>query len=123
MKSQKPAEGILKTNEWGNSKWYHVRCDCGNDDCSHEVNVEAEDFGIQVHVYVKNHTKWWKKNRWQQIWQILTKGYAEMETTIVMNEQTALNYSTVLKTAITDVKNFKSALQVDKQTKSEIVII
>jgi hypothetical protein len=117
LKAEKPAEGILKTNDWGNSKWYHIRCDCGNEDCAHEVNVEAEDFGIQVHVYVKNHTKWWEKNRWKQIWQIITKGYAEMETTIVMNEQTALNYSTVLKTAITDVKNFKSALQVDKQTK------
>lgn len=108
MKAQKPAEGILKTGEWGDSKWYHVRCDCGNDDCSHEVNVEADDFGVQVHVYVKNHTRWWKKNRWKQIWQILTKGYAEMETTIFLNEQTALNYAETMKTAIEDVKQFKA---------------
>jgi hypothetical protein len=116
MRAQKPAEGILKTNDWGNSKWYQVRCDCGNDDCSHEVNVEAEDFGIQVHIYVKNHTKWWEKNRWKQIWQILTKGHAEMETTIVMNEQTTLNYAEALKSAINDVKLFNTKQKVDKPT-------
>jgi hypothetical protein len=117
MKAQKPAEGILKTSEWGDSKWYHVRCDCGNEDCSHELNVEADDCGIQVHIYVKNHTKWWEKNRWKQIWQILTKGHAEMETTIVMNEQTVLNYAETLKSAINDIKLFKSKQNVDKQTK------
>lgn len=107
MKAQKPAEGILKTSEWGDSKWYHIRCDCGSDECSHEVNVEADDYGIQVHVYVKNHTRWWQTNRWKQIWQILTKGYAEMETTIILNEQTALNYAETLKAAISDIKKFK----------------
>ena len=40
-----------------------------------------------------------------------------METTIMMNEQTALNYSTVLKTAITDVKVFREQARVDKSTK------
>lgn len=107
MQAQRPAEGILKTNEWGDSKWYHVRCDCGNDVCSHEVEVEADDFGVQVNVYMKNHTKWWQRNRWSQIWQILTKGYAEMETTIVLKEQSALNYAETLKAAIVDVKKFK----------------
>lgn len=107
MKAEKPAEGILKINEWGQSKMYHVRCDCGDDDCSHTVDIEADDTGVQVHVYVKNHTKWWEKNRWRQIWQILTRGYAEMETTIVMREQTALNYAETLKSAVADVKQFK----------------
>ncbi len=108
MEAQKPAEGILKTSEFGDSKWYHIRCDCGNDDCSHEMEVEADDFGVQVHIYVKNHTRWWEKKRWKQIWQILTKGYAQMDTTIVLNEQTALNYAETLKSAINDVKKFKA---------------
>ena len=118
MEAQKPAEGILKITEWGESKWYHIRCDCGNDDCSHELNVEADDFGVQVYVYVKNHTKWWEKNRWKQIWSILIKGYAEMQTTIIMNEQTALNYAETMKSAIVDVKQFKEAQKVDKTAKS-----
>lgn len=114
MEIQEPAEGILKTSTWGDSKWYHVRCDCGNHECSHEVNVEADNYCIQVHIHVKNHTKWWQKNRWQQICQILTKGHAEMETTIVLNEQTAVNYAETLKSAIADVKSYKDKLKVDK---------
>jgi hypothetical protein len=108
MKAEKPAVGILKTGEWGDSKWYHIRCECGSDDCSHELNVEADDIEVQVHIYAKNHTKWWEKNRWQQIWQILTKGYAEMQTTIVLKEQVAINYAETLKSAVADVKQFKA---------------
>jgi hypothetical protein len=71
------------------------------------VNVEADDMHVQVHLYSNHHTKWWDKKRWAQIWQILTQGYAEMQTTIVMKEQTALNYSETLKTAMKDVKIFR----------------
>lgn len=119
MRAQRPAEGILKTTEWGDSKWYHVRCDCGNDDCSHEIEVEADDFGVEVNIYVKNHTKWWERKRWSQIWHILTRGYAEMETTIVLNEQTALNYAETLKSAIVDVKKFKDERKAPRATKDE----
>ena len=117
MKAESPAQGIMKTSEWGDSKWYHIRCDCGNDDCSHTLNVEADDHDVQVHVYVKNHTRWWNKNRWGQIWQILTKGYADMETTIVLNEQTALNYAATLNSAIADVKQFKADYWAKKEKK------
>ncbi len=93
MRSQLPAEGIMKIHEWGDSKMYYIVCDCGNGDDAHTVEVEADEFGVHVHCYVKVHSKWWEKNRWRQIWQILTKGYAEMETTIVMQEQSTLNYA------------------------------
>lgn len=108
MKNETPAQGIMKTSEWGDSKWYHIRCSCGNDDCSHELNVEADDVDISVHIYVNNHTKWWEKNRWQQIWQILTKGYAEMQTTVVLDEQTAVNYAAALTNAVDDVKVYRN---------------
>jgi hypothetical protein len=108
MEPQKPAEGILKTTEWGDSKWYHIRCECGSDDCSHELNVEADAVEVQVHIYAKNYTKWWEKNRWQQIWQILTRGYSDMQTTIVLKEQVAINYATALTNAVDDVKKFKA---------------
>lgn len=116
MQYEKPAEGILKTSEWGDSKWYHIRCECGNEDCSHEVNVEADYCNVQVHIYANNHTKWWEKNRWKQIWQILIKGYAEMGTTIVLNEQTAFNYAETLKLAISDIKKFKNQRKIDNKT-------
>lgn len=107
MKAQKPAEGILKTGDFGDAMFYHIHCDCGSEDCAHEVEIEADDIHVQVHIYHVQHTKWWDKNRWKQIWQILTKGYAEMQTTIVMREQTALNYAETLKSAVKDVKKFK----------------
>ena len=115
MRAQKPAEGILKTNEWGDAKMYYIACDCGNEDDAHVVEVEADEYGVNVYSYVKVHTKWWEKNRWKQIWQILTKGYAEMETTILMKEQTALNYAEVLKQATKDVQEFKRVRN-EKQT-------
>ena len=117
MKSETPAEGIMKTSEWGDSKWYHIRCECGSDDCSHDVNVEADEVDVSVHIYANNHTRWWKMNRWQQIWQILTKGYAEMQTTIVLNEQTALNYANALTSAVNDVKVFREQSKAAREKK------
>ena len=109
MTPQTPAEGILKRGDFGDAKFYYVHCDCGNEDCAHSIEVEADDSYVQVHLYHTQHTKWWKKNRWQLIWQILTKGYAEMQTTIVLTEQTALNYSAILESASKDVKEFRDA--------------
>lgn len=107
MKPETPAKGILKTNDFGDSIWYHIHCDCGSQECAHEIEIEADDIHVQVHIYHTQHTKWWEKNRWKQIWQILTKGFADMQTTIVLDEQTALNYSATLKTAMQDVKQFR----------------
>ena len=121
MTPEKPAQGILKTGKWGDSMWYHVRCNCGSDDCSHEVNVEADEAEVSVHIYVKNHTKWWDKNRWQQIWQILTKGYAEMQTTIVLEEQTAINYAAALTNAVEDVKVLRKKMMDERKAKSNDV--
>lgn len=107
MKAQKPAEGILKTGDFGDSMFYHIHCECGNEDCSHELEVEADELSVQIHIYHTQHTKWWHRNRWGQIWQILTKGYSEMQTTLVLNEQAALNYAETLKQAVKDVKTFR----------------
>lgn len=104
MEAQTPAEGVLKVGEYGTSKHYYIRCECGSDECAHQLEIEADEIELQVHVYANNHTKWWEKNRWRQIWQILTKGYAEMQTTIVLNEQTAINYANTLTNAVKDVK-------------------
>ena len=108
MEAQQPAQGILKQGDFGDSKWYYVQCDCGNEDCSHTVSIEADDIHVQVHIYHTQHTKWWESNRWKQLWQIITRGYSEHQTTIVLREQTALNYADTLKSAIEDVKVFRA---------------
>lgn len=111
MKAETPATGILKQGDFGDAMIYYVQCDCGDPDCAHTIEVEASDYAVQVNLYHTQHTKWWEKNRWKQIWQIITKGYAEMQTTIVLKEQTALNYSAVLESAVKDVANFRDAMK------------
>lgn len=117
MKSETPAEGVLKINDWGESKWYYVTCDCSSPDCAHTVEIEADDHSVTVHIYANATTAFWNKNRWRQIWQILTKGYAEMQTTVILKEQQALNYATTLTNAITDVKVFKAKEQAKRKFK------
>jgi hypothetical protein len=48
MKAQKPAEGVLKTSEFGSFKAYHVHCECGSSECAHELHVEADDINVTV---------------------------------------------------------------------------
>jgi hypothetical protein len=110
MKYQQPAEGVLGKGNFGDAMFYHIACDCSNPDDAHDVMIEADDSHIQIHITHTQHTKWWELSRWHQIWQIVTKGYAEMQTTLVLNEQAAYNYSESLKRAVVDVKKFRSEI-------------
>ena len=107
MEVERPAEGILKTHDWGDSKFYVVPCSCG---CGsdHEVNVEADVTGIWARVYVKTKTDWWSRNRWQNVWTLLTRGYIETYSDIHMSEQQALNYAKTLEHAIIAVETFQN---------------
>ena len=62
MKAQLPAEGILKMNDWGNSKMYKVVCQCG--DTRHDIvfDVEAEDTGVTVTTYTTQYTDSWTES-------------------------------------------------------------
>ena len=111
MNIQTPAEGVLLRKDYGDAKIYNIVCECGDCDHSHEVWVEAEDHGITVTIYTQQKTKWWQSNRWKIIWTLLTKGYVERESVLIMSEQQALNYANVLSTAVTDVKVFRNARQ------------
>jgi hypothetical protein len=111
MTTQIPAEGILLRKDYGDAKIYQVVCECGDCDHNHDVWVEAEDYGVTVTIYSQQKTKWWQSNRWKIIWTLLTKGYVERESNIIMSEQQALNYANVLSTAVTDVKSFRNARQ------------
>ncbi len=109
MKAQEPAEGIMKTGDWGDTKSYKIVCDCGQSDHEHNVFVESEHGFINVTIYVDVKSAFWSANRFKQIWTLLTKGYLEHETVVTMNEQEALNYSETLKSAIQDIKKFKKS--------------
>ncbi len=107
MRAEKPAEGIMKTREFGRYKSYHVECECGSPECTHHLTVEADDMEVTVTIYLSLRTKWYSMNRWKQIWSILTKGYVDSESTLVLNEQSALNYAATLKSAVEDVKELR----------------
>jgi hypothetical protein len=109
MKPQKPAEGILLNNNWGETKLYKVICNCGDDSHNHDVWIESDDHGVQVNIYTTVKTNYWSVSIWKNFWQLLTKGYIEQEATIMLSEQQALNYATTLKQAIEDVKSFKQS--------------
>lgn len=108
MRIQQPAEGVLLRKDYGDAKIYQIVCECGDCDHSHDVWVEAEDHGVTVTIYSKQKTKWWQSNRWKIMWTLLTKGYVERESTIIMSEQQTLNYANVLQSAVKDVKEFRN---------------
>ena len=135
ISAQDPAEGILKTSDFGDSKFYKVVCGCGQDDHSIDFEVEAAETGVNVNTFVTVKTDYWTEtvkkrydidNTWQQefdwfwkdlvngliarlklTWAVWTKGYVECQTTIAMSEQQTINYAETLKKAVEDVKNFK----------------
>ena len=107
MKAQTPAEGIMKTNDWGDSKVYKVVCDCGKPDHEHNVWIEADEANVSVQIYVDVKSPFWSMNRFKQIWILLTKGYLKHETVISMSKQQAINYAETLKKAVTDVEEFR----------------
>lgn len=136
MKAQKPAEGILKTNDYGDSKWYKVVCGCGQPDHSLDFEVEADETGVTVNTYVTAKTDYWSEvvkkkydidnpylqeldwtikdiingffTRLKLTWSVWTKGYLQCETTIIMSEQQTINYAETLKQAAEDVKEFRN---------------
>ena len=135
MKKETPAEGIMMTGNYGDSKFYKVVCGCGQSDHDIDFEVEATDTDINVNTYIIAKTDYWTeavKKRydidspwlqewdwfWKDIingiftrlkltWTIWTKGYVQTESTIAMSEQQALNYAEAIKSAIQDVKDFK----------------
>jgi flagellar hook-basal body complex protein FliE len=130
--AQIPAVGIMQTHDFGDSKYYRIACKCGQEKDDINMNVEVDECDIAVHTYVTVSTCWWRErfntfdsihnpfmyttkkiandviNRAMIIWTVLTKGYVEMESWTSMNEQQALNYAETLKSAIEDVKAFRS---------------
>jgi hypothetical protein len=105
MTPETPAEGILKRRDWGNAQTYQVVCECQDADHDHNVWVEADNHCVTVTTYTQQKSKWWEMSRWRTIWTLLTQGYVEYESSIIMTQQQALNYAETLKTAILDLTN------------------
>lgn len=136
MKAEKPAEGVLVRNDFGDSKHYQIVCSCGQEYHDHNVEVEADICGVNVNIYATVKTDYWTEivekrydidnealqeadwcwkdfvnNTFRKIavtWELWTTGAVTTETTIHMTKQQALNYATTLKSAIKDVEQFEA---------------
>ena len=107
MKYEIPAEGIMKTNDWGDSRAYRIACNCGDEGHNHNMWVEADSHDIVVTIYTTGKTNWWSKTRWYHIWTLLTKGYIDTESSVHLTRQQAFNYANTLLDAIADAEQFK----------------
>lgn len=108
IRAQKPAQGVTLVKDWGTSRLYKAVCDCTDDNCTQTIDIEAEDSGVTVTIYTQVRSNFWSKNRWQNLWQLLTRGHTEYETSLIMNQQVALNYLKTLESAMQDVEQLKS---------------
>jgi hypothetical protein len=143
MKPETPATGILKTNDFGNSKWYQIVCGCGQPDHTLTVEVEADELGVNVNTYATVKTNYWTEtvekrydsgNPWMQefdwfwkdlvnglvtrlklTWDVWFNGYVKCETTTLMSKQQTLNYAEILKSAIKDVEYFNNTSDAERQ--------
>lgn len=106
MTPETPAKGVLLMHDWGDSRMYRAVCSCGDDYCSHVIDIEA-DHEVTVTIYTTTRTNFWSKTRWHHIWTLLTKGYVDSEAVIIMPKQVALNYTNVLQSAISDLDQLK----------------
>ena len=148
MKAQTPAEGILKRNDFGDSKFYQVVCGCGQEYHDHNFEVEAADTGVNVNLYITVKTDYWSElvekrydidspylqeidwffkdlinglwTRLKVTWEIWTTGAVTAQSTIAMSEQQAINYADTLKSAVKDVKDFRNQQEVKKENKATI---
>jgi hypothetical protein len=113
---QTPAEGIMQTNDWGDSKVYRITCECTDAQHDHNVWVEADDHEVSVTIYTTVKSNWWSKTRWHHMWSLLTKGYIDTESTVIMRRQQAFNYAHTLLSAVEDVETFRNKHNDDSKT-------
>lgn len=131
---QIPADGIMKTHDFPDAKYYRVDCSCGNPDDEIAFSVENDDGEIVVLTYITQKTDWWADpanqnksynynnefvfqlnyivrgwmngliHRIKWTWRLWIDGYLKYSSTTIMTEQQALNYAEALRSAISDLQ-------------------
>lgn len=147
MKAEKPALGIMRTHDFGNSVFYDVACSCGNEDDTISFEVEAEDNQVTVHTWTKKKTDYWNNRfekkydieneflqhlhwawvdffngTWARVkltWNVWINGYLEYHSYTLMTKQQALNYAEILKDSIVQVEKFEAERLANHPTPSQ----
>lgn len=139
MQIETPALGIMKTADFGDTKFYKVTCQCSNYDDDIDFEISADEHDIVVNTTFSPKSSYWCglvrpnttpmiKNAWlysidasiryfiNSIYhrisvttEVWMKGYVKVYQTTIMSEQQALNYANTLQTAVAQVKEFRDA--------------
>lgn len=130
MEAQKPAKGILEQTGGKDWKMYRVPCSCG---CDNQIDlmVEVDDYNVSANFYAETKTPYWRRrfetssvddqwlvyvvkefandwlNRFEIVWEALTKGYVKTEVTVMLSDQQCINFAETLKTAVEDLKKYR----------------
>jgi hypothetical protein len=128
MKPRKAAQGIISRNP-DHSDWdsFHIECDCTDPDHALDVHLsvtreEADDDYVCVELYSKLSTPWQlrysKKHggwgfftRLKLAAKLLFKGWLEVEHSIILKDQAALNVGQAL---VDSVKKHQERIDVKK---------
>ena len=140
LKAQTPAEGILKTHDFGDAMYYTVMCQCGNpDDMIHfGVELEADAWNITLNTEFTPKSSYWKRlvnengnfdnsflwsidcsirslinslyHKFMVTWEVWTQGYVKYYQSTIMSEQQALNYAATINQSIEDLRSFRQQL-------------
>lgn len=112
MRSQKPANGIMLTNQWKDAKSFHIECECTDSDHAVDMWVEVEMdqdedsyHAVTVSFFVKTTNAFWEKgyNRFRAAWDILTKGVHQQEHHLILHRQAALNMANAITRTVKEL--------------------
>lgn len=112
MQSQKPALGVMKQAEYNDCDIFIVACNCGCRDADHTVIVEGDSSVDYVGVTINTQQRWFGfKEKIRAIWRIITRGYVDYETGIVLNSQQAANYANALLESVERITTYQESKQ------------
>lgn len=96
------SKGVMKTNDWGDSVWYKVNCDCDDDD--HITTIEFEHDKEFHYMTLNFYKKMIWTSRWgdipwyQRFWKRLTcslkmffTGWIEVEEYVILSDEEHIN--------------------------------
>lgn len=118
---------ICKTNEFEHSIFLKAHCGCSSDDHIQSIIIEADDHNVSLEMYTKAYTEyhgnlydapiserlgsWYRsqKKKLKWIFSILFKGYIEVETCFLFENETSIDdYLTAIQEAKEKLKNAQS---------------
>lgn len=125
MKAETPASNIMETGSYSDARSYRVQCSCQSYDHAHDIWIEQDDGLVTTTIYTQTTTDYWTAlvpehwfcgglinglaRRLRLTWQVWTRGMVEYQASLIMDPQTAINYSQALAQAVDHIKQEKES--------------